>query len=435
MAKKKTIQPKLRFKNEEGKDYPDWEEKALEDVAEIVGGGTPDTSKPQNWGGEIQWFTPTELKKKYVSRSNRTITEEGLKTSSAKLLPEGALLLSTRATVGDISIALQQCTTNQGFQSLIVKEGNFNEFVYYWLLNNKKVLLEKAKGSTFLEIGKSEVRKILIEMPSLEEQKKIASFLMAIDDKIENLEKELEELKAYKKGVMQAIFAAASDATERRLKIEALQDTKKHGFFIRFKDENGNDYPDWVEKTLGELMTFKNGINAERHQYGKGMKFINVLDIINNNCITYDKIIGAVEVSVKELQINEVGYGDILFQRSSETREEVGQATVYLDEKKATFGGFVIRGKAIAEYNPAFMNYLLKTSKARKEITDKSGGSTRYNIGQETLKEVKIFLPCMEEQEKIAHFLTAIDEKINYSSNQIQNTRQYKQALLQQLFN
>lgn len=182
-------------------------------------------------------------------------------------------------------------------------------------------------------------------------------------------------------------------------------------------------------------MTFKNGINAERHQYGKGMKFINVLDIINNNCITYDKIIGAVEVSVKELQINEVGYGDILFQRSSETREEVGQATVYLDEKKATFGGFVIRGKAIAEYNPAFMNYLLKTSKARKEITDKSGGSTRYNIGQETLKEVKIFLPCMEEQEKIAHFLTAIDEKINYSSNQIQNTRQYKQALLQQLFN
>ena len=64
MAKKKTIQPKLRFKNEEGKDYPDWEEKALEDVAEIVGGGTPDTSKPQNWGGEIQWFTPTELKKK-----------------------------------------------------------------------------------------------------------------------------------------------------------------------------------------------------------------------------------------------------------------------------------------------------------------------------------------------------------------------------------
>lgn len=435
MAKKKTIQPKLRFKNEEGNDYPDWEEKALEDVAEIVGGGTPDTSKTQFWGGEIQWFTPTELKKKYVSRSSRTITEEGLKASSAKLLPKGTLLLSTRATVGDISIASQQCTTNQGFQSLIVKEGNFNEFVYYWLLNNKKVLLEKAKGSTFLEIGKTEVRKILIEMPSLEEQKKIAEFLSAIDTKIENLEKELEELKAYKKGVMQALFAAASDATERRLKIEALQGTKKHGFFIRFKEENGNDYPDWAEKTLGELMTFKNGINAEKHQYGKGVKFINVLDIINNSFITYDKIIGSVEVSEKELQVNEVNYGDILFQRSSETREEVGQATVYLDEKAATFGGFVIRGKAIAEYDPAFMNFLLKTSKARKEITDKSGGSTRYNIGQETLKEVKVFLPCMEEQKKISNFLTAIDEKIEYSSNQIQNTRQYKQALLQQLFN
>jgi len=114
----------------------------------------------------------------------------------------------------------------------------------------------------------------------------------------------------------------------------------------------------WIQYILGDIMTFKNGINANKEDYGSGIKFINVLDIINNNYITNENIIGSVTIEEKEFSKNSIEYGDILFQRSSETRDEVGQANVYLDKsKKSVFGGFVIRGRSTSDYNPIFMNF------------------------------------------------------------------------------
>lgn len=123
--------PKLRFKDDDGSEFPEWEEKKLGEVCEIIGGGTPDTKTDSYWNGSIPWFTPSEIGlKKYVHTSQRTISEEGLKHSSAKLLPIGAILLTTRATLGEMSITTVPCCTNQGFQSLVAKIAN-NEFVYY----------------------------------------------------------------------------------------------------------------------------------------------------------------------------------------------------------------------------------------------------------------------------------------------------------------
>jgi len=148
---------------------------------------------------------------------------------------------------------------------------------------------------------------------------------------------------------------------------------------------------EWKETPMGELLSFKNGYNAGAEQYGSGVKFINVLDIIENDFITHEKIIGSVQIAEKDFEKNKVQYGDILFQRSSETREEVGQANVYLDrEKSATFGEFVIRGTPLVEFDPVFFNSMLETSKARKDITSRSGGSTRYNIGQQSLEAVLV---------------------------------------------
>lgn len=111
---------------------------------------------------------------------------------------------------------------------------------------------------------------------------------------------------------------------------------------LRFSEFSG----EWEEKKLGNVLSFKNGINADKEQYGKGYKFINVLDIINNNTIVYNNIIGSVDISKDVFEKNKVGYGDILFQRSSEIREEAGQSSVYLDKDHfSTFGGFVIRGQ------------------------------------------------------------------------------------------
>ena len=199
---------------------------------------------------------------------------------------------------------------------------------------------------------------------------------------------------------------------------------------LRFKEFSG----EWEEIKLKEILEFKNGINASKEQYGKGIKFINVLDILNNDFIIYDNIIGKVDIDEKTLEKYSVNYGDILFQRSSETREEVGMANVYLDDKIATFGGFVIRGKKIANYVPTFINKVLKTDLARNEITSKSGGSTRYNVGQDILNEVQIIIPKLEEQEKIGNFLSSVDKKISIVEEKLNLFKEYKKGIMQKIF-
>ncbi len=125
MNKNKNV-PELRFK-----EFSDeWKGKMLGEIVEIIGGGTPETNIEEYWNGKIQWFTPTEIKSNYVSNSLRTITEAGLKKSSAKILPKGAILLTTRATIGEVAIAMNDCSTNQGFQSLVVRQGINNIFIF-----------------------------------------------------------------------------------------------------------------------------------------------------------------------------------------------------------------------------------------------------------------------------------------------------------------
>lgn len=199
---------------------------------------------------------------------------------------------------------------------------------------------------------------------------------------------------------------------------------------LRFKEFQGN----WNKQLLGDIFTFKNGINASKEQYGSGYKFINVLDIINNDFIYYENIIGSVNISEQEFIKNEVKYGDVLFQRSSETRDEVGQSNVYLGKQPVTFGGFVIRGRGIADYSPQFFNYILKTDSVRDEVTQRSGGSTRYNIGQDSLNVVPISLPPIDEQIKIGTFLKAIDEKIHFFTQKHELLAQYKKGVVQQIF-
>jgi len=182
-------------------------------------------------------------------------------------------------------------------------------------------------------------------------------------------------------------------------------------------------------------MTFKNGVNADKSMYGSGRKFINVLDVIASAPITHDRIIGSVTVSDKEFAKNEVQYGDILFQRSSETREEVGQSNVYLDkDETATFGGFVIRGRATTEFDPMFFHALLKTDKVRDDMTSRSGGSTRYNIGQDSLASVTVHIPTLPEQQKIAAFLGAVDAKLAALAARQAALARFKAGLMQKLF-
>ena len=130
-----------------------------------------------------------------------------MKNSSAKLLPANTILLSSRATVGEISIALTECSTNQGFQSLITNDNIDNDFVYYLISTIKNEFIRRASGSTFLEISKNEIKRIPITIPTLSEQKKISNLFSAIDNKIELLQKKHQYYQDFTKYLMQQIFA------------------------------------------------------------------------------------------------------------------------------------------------------------------------------------------------------------------------------------
>ena len=200
---------------------------------------------------------------------------------------------------------------------------------------------------------------------------------------------------------------------------------------LRFKEFNDN----WTLISLNSLMEFKNGINAAKNAYGKGIKYISVTDILNNNFITYEKIKGLVNIDNCTLKNNSVTYGDVVFQRSSETIEDIGRANVYLDHNKvATFGGFVIRGKKKGDYNPLFINYLLQNSSSRKAIIVKGAGAQHYNISQEELEKIELYFPSIQEQEKIANLLSLLDKKIELQKRKVDALKIYKKGLSKKLF-
>ena len=192
---------------------------------------------------------------------------------------------------------------------------------------------------------------------------------------------------------------------------------------------------EWEKHGLSEYLDFKNGLNPDSKRFGKGIKFISVMDILNNPVITYDCIRASVQATDAEISSFSVENGDILFQRSSETLEDVGRANVYIDDKVAVFGGFVIRGKKKANYNPLFFRYLLSSPYARKRIIPMGAGAQHFNIGQEGLSKVSLNFPSIEEQTKIASLLHLLDERIATQSKLIEKLESLIKGISNKLFN
>lgn len=200
--------------------------------------------------------------------------------------------------------------------------------------------------------------------------------------------------------------------------------------------DNGLNYPHWKEKQLGDNFTFKNGINASREAfYSGGIPCIGVSDVYKCMPIEADNIIGTVNITEAELEKNKVCYGDILFQRSSETQEDIGHASVYIDKVPVVYNGFVICGKPDKlYYNPLFMHYELQNSRIRKQTISLGAGSQHFNIGQEGLAQIVVKYPCPAEQEKIANFLSSVDEVITQEEAEVSSLEQQKKAIIQKIF-
>ncbi|HHB0134527.1 TPA: restriction endonuclease subunit S [Staphylococcus aureus] len=205
---------------------------------------------------------------------------------------------------------------------------------------------------------------------------------------------------------------------------------KKNVPELRFPGFEG----EWEEKKLGEFCEFNNGINAKKEQYGIGRKFINVLDILNNNFITYESIIGKVSVPENVEKNNKVEFGDLVFLRSSETREDVGLCNVYLDKNYALYGGFIIRGKKVSDYNPIFLKEALNIPKKRYEIGAAAGGSTRFNVSQDILRKINVKFPPIKEQQKIGDLFSKLDRQIELEEQKLELLKQQKKGYMQKIF-
>lgn len=363
-----------------------WESKQIGEIAEVVGGGTPKTEIVDYWDGEIKWFTPSEIgKTKYVFDSDRHITEKGLKNSSAKLLPKDALLLSSRATVGEISIALTECSTNQGFQSLITKSNVDNDFIYYLISTIKNEFLRRSSGSTFLEINKNEIKRMPINIPELSEQKKISNLFSAIDNKIEMLEKKCEYYQDFKKYLMQRIFSSSDDK-------------------LRF-----NFTDDWNYMNFSEI--FKS-VSTKKYQ----IKSADILDKGDFEVIDQgqDEIAGYFNDKTKlcqELPI--IIYGDhTTFVKFRDKPFIVGADGVKLLIPKFNA-------------NPKYLFYALEHFNIKPE-----GYKRHFSI----IKKIKLPIPTLEEQNEISEIFTYIDIKLKYTKIQLQETEEFKKGLLQQMF-
>ena len=190
----------------------------------------------------------------------------------------------------------------------------------------------------------------------------------------------------------------------------------------------------WQHLCLGDVFNFKNGLNGEKSLYGAGAKFVNVMDVFRGPRLMHSEIVGEMAVSPRQLTEFAVRQGDVLFNRTSETDDEIALSTVYLDTAPAVFGGFVIRarpsGKALDQ---DFCIYSFHADSIRREMIRRGQGAIRSNIGQADLATVPILLPPLPEQRKIAEILSTWDAAISAQERLIANARAQKKALMQTL--
>ena len=241
-----------------------WREYSIGEIAEVVGGGTPSTKVPENFDGDIPWLTPKDLSgphDRFIERGARNLSQQGLDSSSARLLPAGSVLLSTRAPIGYVALAKNPISTNQGFRSLKVKDGFSAEYLYYWLTANTDELERHASGTTFRELSGSSLKGVRIHLPPLDEQRRIAHILGTLDDKIELNRRMGETLEAMAQALFKSWFV---DFDPVRAKAEGrptnLPPDLDALFPASFHDSELGEIPDgWDVLRAGEALTVLGG--------------------------------------------------------------------------------------------------------------------------------------------------------------------------------
>ena len=186
-----------------------WEQRKLGEIADIIGGGTPSTSNSEYWDGEIDWYSPTEISDKiYVDSSERKITKAGYENSSAKILPVGTVLFTSRAGIGKTAILRKEACTNQGFQSIVPNKNMLDSYFIFSRTDELKKYGEtNGAGSTFVEVSGKQMANMKLMMPkSINEQQKIGGYFRNLDSVITLHQRKLEKLQNIKKSMLEKMF-------------------------------------------------------------------------------------------------------------------------------------------------------------------------------------------------------------------------------------
>ena len=406
--KKKSVVPPLRFP--EFRDAGEWEVKAIVDLAEkIAQGGTPSTTNPAYWNGGIPWVTPAEMGNDaahhYLMTTNRNISKLGLENSSAELLPPNSVIISSRAPIGYVAINKVPMATNQGCKGIIPNNSVYYEFLYFSLINAKRMLNDLGAGAGFKELSSGVLRSFRLPVPQVGEQQKIADCLSSLDEVIDLEAQKLEALKAHKKGLMQQLFPREGETTP------SLR-------FPEFRDAG-----EWEVKRLGEVCsTFTGGTpsSSRKEYYGGSIPFIRSAEIDQDRTELF-----LTEEGLKNSSAKLVIKGDILIAlygansgngALSKIDGAINQAILCLRSK---FNHTFILDYWRLRKNEIVMQYL-------------QGG--QGNLSAEIVKSIAFAFPSLPEQQKIADCLSSLDEVINLQTQKLDALKAHKKGLMQQLF-
>lgn len=408
--------PRLRFPEFEGK----WDKEKVGNVFSIFNGYAFSSSDSVDEG--CLWVKIADVGIQKMKTDNLSYLPKSFTVKHSKfLLKENDYVVALTRPI--LSGELKVARINEFFNNSLLNQrvgkliSNENLDYIYFLLQNKRLIKSienNIAGSDPPNLSPNEINNIKVGLPKKDEQTKIATFLSAIDKRINLLQKKKADLEQYKKGVMQKLFSQA----------------------IRFKDENGNDFPVWEEKMLGKLGNTYNGLTGKtKIDFGKGKPYIQYMQIFSNSKINISDF-GLVDISENENQ-SKVQYGDIFFTTSSETPDEIGTASVLIDSVEEVYLNsfcFGFRPNSLDELVPEFAQFFFRSENIRREVVKLAQGSTRYNMSKVELMKLKFEIPQQIEQQKIANFLSSITNYIEKLGCQIDNSILFKQGLLQKMF-
>ncbi|EPU6121055.1 restriction endonuclease subunit S [Vibrio parahaemolyticus] len=409
--------PKLRF----GEFNCLWKESLLDNLARRGSGHTPNKKIPSYYDGDIKWVSLADSKRLdngFIEETETTISDEGIRNSSATLHPAGSVLLSRDAGVGKSAVMKEDMAVSQHF---IVWNGNKQEldnwFLYYKLQILKPLFERIAVGSTIKTIGLPFFKKLSITVPEIEEQQKVASFLSKVDEKITLLTEKKDKLNEYKKGVMQQLFNGKWEEQDGQLTF--IPPT------LRFKADDGSEFPDWEEKKLS------NFLKESRIKGDSGDKAKKLTVKLWGNGV-HEKN------EVRDGSVNTQYYvrkaGQLIYSKLDFLNCAFGIVPEYLCGYQSTLD-LPCLDIDTTIVHPYFLLERVKQKSFYKKFGDTADGSRKAKrIHVDVFTGFLMPLPSLEEQEKITNFLLSLDQKIDLANSELEKAKEWKKGLLQQMF-